>query len=142
MTLKGTMTRDFNKPGRDDVRPFSRPQPSNRPGDERSPRPARPRLNRESVDRAWESGAPAQHADYRTRGNNGNRGQAPRNNWSGNAQNGQNRQGGQYPARNNHPGRPSYGDRPASPRRYDNTTDGNQRPPSRPFDANRRNENS
>jgi len=124
------------------MRPSSREQSSSRNGDERSPRPARPRLNRETVDRAWESGAPAQHADYRTRGNNGNRGQAPRNNWNGNAQNGQNRQGGQYPARNN---RPSYGDRPAGPRRFDGPANGNQRPPSRPFDANstnRRYENS
>jgi hypothetical protein len=127
------MTRDFNNQRRDDMRPSSREQSSSRNGDERSPRPARPRLNRESVDRAWESGAPAQHADYRTRGNNGNRGQAPRNNWNGNSQNGQGRQGGQYPARNN---RPSYGDRPAGPRRFDGPANGNQRPPSRPFDAN------
>ncbi len=133
------------------MRPSSREHSSSRGGDERSPRPARPRLNRESVDRAWESGAPSRHADYRTRSNNGNRGQAPRNNWNGNSQNGQNRPGGQYPARNNyngHPDRPSYGDRPAGPRRFDTPTGGNQRPPSRPFDsnnansANRRNENS
>ena len=136
------MTRDFNNQRRDDVRPSSREQSSSRHGDERSPRPARPRLNRESVDRAWESGAPAQHADYRTRGNNGNRGQAPRNNWNGNSQNGQSRQGGQYPARNN---RPSYGDRTAGPRRFDGPANGNQRSSSRPFDANntnRRYENS
>jgi hypothetical protein len=130
------MTRDFNNQRRDDMRPSSREQSSSRNGDERSPRPARPRLNRETVDRAWESGAPTQHADYRTRGNNGNRGQAPRNNWNGNSQNGQNRQGGQYPARNN---RPSYGDRPAGPRRFDGPANGNQRPSSRPFDANNSN---
>lgn len=127
------MTRDFNNQRRDDMRPSSREQSSSRNGDERSPRPTRPRLNRETVDRAWESGAPAQHADYRTRGNNGNRGQAPRNNWSGNSHNGPNRQGGQYPARNN---RPSYGDRPADPRRFDGPANGSQRPSSRPFDAN------
>ena len=80
-TPKGIMTRDFNKQRRDDMRPSSREQSSNRYGDERSPRPARPRLNRKSVDRAWESGAPSHHADYRTRSNNGNRGQAPRNDW-------------------------------------------------------------
>ena len=138
------MTRDFNKQRRDDMRPSSREQSSSRYGDERSPRPARPRLNRETVDRAWESGAPSRHADYRTRSNNGNRGQAPRNNWRDDQQNGQNRQGGQYPTRNS---RPSYGDRPgdrpASPRRFDHTTHGsqgyqsNQRPPSRPFNADR-----
>ncbi len=128
------------------MRPSSREQSSSRNGDERSPRPARPRLNRESVDRAWESGAPSHHADYRTRSNNGNRGQAPRNDWRNDrpsGQFGQNRQGGQYPARNS---RPSYGDRPgegpSGPRRFDNTSNGNrsyqsnQRPPSRPFNGN------
>ncbi len=129
------------------MRPSSREQSSSRYGDERSPRPARPRLNRETVDRAWESGAPSHHADYRTRSNNGNRGQAPRSNWRDdqhNGQSGQNRQGGQYPARNS---RPSYGDRPGDgptgPRRFDNTTNGsqgyqsNQRPPARPFNGDR-----
>ncbi len=129
------------------MRPSSREQSSSRNGDERSPRPARPRLNRESVDRAWESGAPSHHADYRTRSNNGNRGPAPRNDWRNdrpNGQFGQNRQGGQYPARNT---RPSYGDRPgdgpSGPRRFDSTSNGNrsyqsnQRPPSRPFNGNR-----
>lgn len=141
------MTRDFNKQRRDDMRPSFREQSSSRNGDERSPRPARPRLNRESVDRAWESGAPSRHADYRTRSTNGNRGQAPRNNWRDDQHNGQfgpNRQGGQYPARNS---RPSYGDRPGNgpsgPRRFDTTSNGNrsyqsnQRPPSRPFNGNR-----
>lgn len=141
------MTRDFNKQRRDDMRPSSREQSSSRTGDERSPRPAQPRLNRETVDRAWESGAPAKHADYRTRSNNGNRGPAPHNNWRDDRQNGQfgqNRQGGQYPTRNS---RPPYGerseDRQSSPRRFDNTTNGpqgyqsNQRPPSRPFNADR-----
>src|SRR5712691_2984937 len=84
--LKGNMTRDYNKQPRDDMRPSSRNQSSNRPGDERSPRPARPRLNRETVDRAWESGAPAQHADYRTRSSSNNSGQPPRNNWRNNQQ--------------------------------------------------------
>ncbi|MHB8596085.1 MAG: hypothetical protein ACYDER_04660 [Ktedonobacteraceae bacterium] len=141
------MTRDFNKQRRDDMRPSSREQSSSRNGDERSPRPARPRLNRESVDRAWESGAPSHHADYRTRSNNGNRGQASRNDWRNarpSGQFGQNSQGGQYPARNS---RPSYGDRPGNgpsgPHRFDNTSNGNhgyqsnQRPPSRPFNGNR-----
>ncbi len=61
------MTRDFNKQKRDDSRPSFRNQSPNRNRDERSPRPARPRLNRETVDRAWESGAQQQHADYRPR---------------------------------------------------------------------------
>ncbi len=61
------MTRDFNKPKRDDSNPSFRNSSPNRNRDERSPRPARPRLNRETVDRAWESGAQQQHADYRPR---------------------------------------------------------------------------
>ncbi len=87
------MTRDYNKQPRDDVRSSSRGQSPNRTGEERTPRPPRPRLNRETVDRAWESGAPTQHADYRTRSSNG---QPSRNNWRNNqpsehssAQNGQ-----------------------------------------------------
>jgi hypothetical protein len=62
------MTRNFKQHGRDDERPFSRNTPSGRFEGERSPRPARPRLNRESVDRAWENGARQQHPDYRPRG--------------------------------------------------------------------------
>ncbi len=65
------MTRHFNEQRREDVRPSSRRQPSGRYGEERSPRPARPRLNREAVDRGWESGARRDHADYHPRQNNG-----------------------------------------------------------------------
>ncbi len=71
------MTREFNKQWRDDSRPSFRNKSPGRYGDERSPRPARPRLSRETVDRAWESGAQHSHADYRPRSN----GQSPRNNW-------------------------------------------------------------
>src|SRR5579859_7226367 len=73
------MTKEFNKQQRNDSRPsFRKPSPG-RYGDERSPRPARPRLNRETVDRAWENGAPQNHADYRGSRNNNNRsGQPPR----------------------------------------------------------------
>jgi hypothetical protein len=73
------MTREFNKQRRDDVRPSSRNSSSGRYGEERSPRPARPRLNRKTVDRAWESGAGPNHADYRPRTNNN--GQASRQGW-------------------------------------------------------------
>ncbi len=55
------MTRDFNKQRRDNERPYSRHSSSSRYGEERSPRPARPRLNRETVDRAWENGARPNH---------------------------------------------------------------------------------
>src|SRR5205814_5883063 len=64
------MTRDFDKQRRDDVRPSSRNSSSNRNREERPSRPPRPRPTRESVDRAWESGASHEHADYRTRSNN------------------------------------------------------------------------
>ena len=73
------MTRDFSKQRRDDERPSSRNSSSGRYGEERSPRPARPRLNRASVDRAWENGAPQNHADYRGSRNN-RHGQPPRDN--------------------------------------------------------------
>lgn len=64
------MTRDFNEQRRHDRYSSSRHQPSGRYGEERTPRPARPRLNRQTVDRGWESGARRDHADYRTRSNN------------------------------------------------------------------------
>ena len=64
------MTRNFNEHQRYDGHPSSRNQSSGRHGEERPPRPARPRLNRQTVDRAWESGARRDHADYRTRSNN------------------------------------------------------------------------
>jgi|SRR5579859_1835170 len=76
------MTRDYNKQRRDDMRPPSRNQPPGRPGDKSFQRPARPRLNRETVDRAWESGANTQHADYRTRSSSGGYRQSSRNNQS------------------------------------------------------------
>src|SRR5260370_30416906 len=85
--LKGNMTRDYNNQPRDDMHTSSRNQSSNKPGDEQSPRPARPRLNRQTVDRAWESGAPNKHADYRPR-SGGYNGHPPRKNWRNKQQNG------------------------------------------------------
>ncbi len=73
------MTREFNKQRRDDSRPPSRRPTSNGYGDARSSRPARPRLNRETVDRAWETGANPNHADYQPRSQRDPRGQPPRN---------------------------------------------------------------
>ena len=54
------------------MRPYVRKQPPRRPGEERFARPGpdRPRLNRETVDRAWENGAQINHADYHSRSNN------------------------------------------------------------------------
>ena len=64
------MTRNYDSQRRDDTRPSSRNQSSGGYGESRPPRPARPRLNRETVDRAWENGAPRNHADYHTRQTN------------------------------------------------------------------------
>ncbi|GAC1401398.1 MAG: hypothetical protein NVSMB49_15760 [Ktedonobacteraceae bacterium] len=66
-------------------------------------------MNRETVDRAWESGAPQQHADYRPRTDGGQaRPQGQRNgNWSRNSHNqpsgysSQNGRGGSRPYNNN-----------------------------------------
>ncbi len=113
------MTRDFNKQQRDDERPSFRNKPSNKYGEERSPRPARPRLNRETVDRAWESGAQTQHHDYRPRSTNGQptRNGQPTNRYS------------EYSSRDNSNGnRPPYGNRSESSRPpYGNRSEG--RPP-------------
>src|SRR5207302_84333 len=79
------MTKNFDKQPRDDERPYSRNSSSGRNGEERSPRPARPRLNRNAVDRAWENGARQNHADYRARSPRSTQhGQPPRDNWRSN----------------------------------------------------------
>jgi hypothetical protein len=75
------MTRDFNKQQRNDryayQAPYQHPSfrstpsnsvPSNRHGNGRPLRSSRPRLNRETVDRAWREGAQHSHADYHPRG--------------------------------------------------------------------------
>jgi hypothetical protein len=67
------------------MRPSSRNQPPARRGDTSAPRSGRPRLNRETVDRAWESGATRNDPDYHPRSNTR---PAPRNNWQQNSQNG------------------------------------------------------
>jgi hypothetical protein len=113
------MTREFNKQRRDAMRPSSRRTSSSRHGDGRPARPARPRLNRETVDRAWESGAQQQHADYRPRSSNG---PSPRrhNNQRSEYSSSQNSRGGN--------------------RSYGNQQD--QRPRSRSFDSDRRTSDS
>lgn len=130
------MTRDFNKQRRDDVRPSSRNYSSGRYGEERSPRPARPRLNRATVDRGWETGAQQQHADYRTRNrNSGNAGQPSRDY-------GQRGQQSDRPTaqqgRNNN-GRRPYENRQGNYRYDDRSPNGNRGPRSRSFDSGRDN---
>ena len=123
------MTRDYNKSPRDDTRSSSRGHSPNRAGDDRSPRPHRPRLSRETVDRAWESGAPAQHADYRTRSSNG---QPSR--WRNN------RQSEHSPAQYGR--RPNgtfgtYGNQQGNQRSFERTSNGNYGSRPRSFDTGR-----
>ena len=116
------MTRDFNKQNRDDSRSSFRNNSSNRYGEERSPRPPRARLNRETVDRAWENGAPSLHADYRARNSNG---QPPRNNWRSNQNSSSNAPGGNraYGTRQN-----NYRDNSQDSERRSNNGYANPRP--------------
>lgn len=133
---KGHMTRDFDKQRRDDMRPSSRNYSSGRYGEERPPRPARPRLNRAAVDRGWETGAQQNHADYRPRSrNNGNAGQPARDY-------------GRHNQQFDHPsaqkGRNPNGRRPYENRqdnyRHDNRSAGSNRGPrARSYDSDRRN---
>ncbi|MDQ6661445.1 MAG: hypothetical protein M3Z24_10820 [Chloroflexota bacterium] len=120
------MTRDFNKQRRDDTRPSSRNQSPNRRGPEQPSRPARPRLNREMVDRGWETGAPSRHADYRAANNNGR----PARNTQWNNRSSDNN------------GRNSYGNRQENNRGFERTPNGprpsfgpqsSHSPQSRPF---------
>ncbi len=65
------MTKNFKKQQRENERPYSRNSSSSRYGEERSPRPAKPRLSRDMVDRGWENGARRDHPDYHARSNHG-----------------------------------------------------------------------
>ena len=113
------MTRNYDSQRRDDTRPSPRNQSSGRYGDSRPPRPARPRLNRETVDRAWENGAPRDHADYHPRQTN-ERSSSQRPPYG--------RDGNAPPPNSRRPysqGRGSTG--------YDNQGRGDGRPSSRPY---------
>jgi hypothetical protein len=124
------MTKDYNKQPHDDTRSSYRGQSPNRAGEERTPRPPRPRLNRATVDRAWETGAPAQHADYRVRSGNG---QPSRNGWrKDQPSEHSSAQPGRRPYEANRPNRP-YGNQ----RDFERTPNGNVGSHPRSFDANR-----
>ena len=97
------MTRDFKNQRREDRRPDSRGSSSRRFGEERPSRPARPRLNRDMVDRAWENGARQNHADYRTRSESNSH--PPRDNRR------PNQHSNRYSAQNSSNGRKPYGNR-------------------------------
>lgn len=107
------MTRDFNNQRREEERPDSRSSSSRRYGEERTPRPARPRLNRDMVDRAWENGARQNHADYRTRSDNNSH--PPRDNRQ------RNQYSDQSPAQNSRNYRKPYGNRQDSYRPGEHT---------------------
>ena len=126
------MTRQFSKHERDDERPRSRNSSSGSYGEERSPRPARPRLNRDTVDKAWENGARQHHSDYRARDTRG--GQPPRENWRGPRRSGQ---PSAYNGRNNNTGnnRAPYGNRSSDYRRGEQSPDRYHGSRPRPFES-------
>ena len=61
------MTKNFSNQRRDGMPPSSRNSSSGGYREDQSSRPARPRLSRDAVDRAWENGATRTYADYRPR---------------------------------------------------------------------------
>ena len=127
------MTRDFNKQRRENERPYSHSSSSRRYGEERSPRPARPRLNREIVDRAWENGARQNHADYRAR--NDSQSQSPRDSRQ------RNRLSDQSSAQNSRNQRKPYGNRQDSKQRGERAAHSNQGSQPRSFESGMRNFN-
>jgi hypothetical protein len=131
------MTRNFDKHRRDDERPDSRNSSSGRYGEERPPRPARPRLNRNVVDRAWESGARPNHADYHTRSphgpHNAQHSQPSRDNWRNQQQSDQpSAQSGRDNRRPHKPYKP-YGNRQDENRHSERAP--NRYQGSRPFES-------
>src|SRR5258708_3276063 len=118
------MTRDFKKQRRDNERPYSRNSSSSRYGEERSPRPARPRLNRDMVDRAWENGARRDHPDYHAQRSDQN--QSPRDN----------RQRYQQPtAQNSRNNRRPYGNRQDGYRPGERNTNSRDGARPRPYES-------
>jgi hypothetical protein len=122
------MTRDLNKQWRDDQRPSFRNTSSNPRGDERFSRPARPRLSREVVDRAWKDGAQPHHSDYHPR--TSNRPYTP---------NGRNGQRSEYSPSQSRPGNNRFnGNRRDNTQRFERPFSNYQDPRSRSFEADRR----
>jgi len=120
------MTRDFNNQRREYPQSDSRSSSSRRYGEERSSRPARPRLNRDMVDSAWENGARQNHADYRTRSDSNSH--PPRDN----------RRPNQYSAQNSTNGRKPYGNRQDSYRPGERSPRSNNGPRPRSFESSMR----
>ena len=124
------MTRDFNNQRREDPRSDSRSSSSRRYGEERSSHPARPRLNRDMVDRAWENGARQNHADYRTRSESNSH--PPRDNRR------PNQYSNQFSAQNSTNGRKPYGNRQDSNRPAERSPQSNKGPRPRSFESSMR----
>jgi hypothetical protein len=119
------MTRELNKQWRDDQRPSFRNTSSNSRGDERFSRPARPRLNREVVDRAWKDGAQPHHSDYHPRTSN-----RPY------AQNGRNGQRSEYSSSQSRPGHNNFNsNRRDNAQRFERPSSNYQDPRSRSFES-------
>jgi len=124
------MTRDYNNQRREDSRSDSRGSSSGRFEGERSSRPARPRLNRDMVDRAWENGARQNHPDYRTRSdsktplNRDNRRPAQQTN--------------RHPAQTNSNGRKPYANRQDNYRPGERSPRSNNGPRPRTFESSMR----
>src|SRR2546429_9498427 len=121
------MTRDFNNQRREYPQSDSRGSSSRRFEKERPSRPARPRLNRDMVDRAWENGARQNHADYRSRDDTRN--QQPRDNKR------RNQYSDQPSAQNSRNNRKPYGNRQNNYRDSERTSQSNSGPRPRSYES-------
>src|SRR5579859_4504882 len=135
---KGNMTREFNQKQRYDSRPSYRgPSSNNRYGAEQPSGPTRPRLNRTTVDRAWENGAPHRHADYKPRNpneagtNQTNYGPNSQRNWRKAQPSGHSPQDNTFHERGDSKRPSQYHDAHTQPHRSDNPSNGYQGPRSR-----------
>jgi len=124
------MTRDFNNQRREDPQPDSRGSSSRRFEEERPSRPARPRLNRDMVDRAWENGARQNHADYRSRSDSNTN--STRDNRR------PNQHTNRYPAQTGSNGRKPYGNRQDNYRPGERPPRSNNGPRPRNFESSMR----
>jgi len=124
------MTRDFNNQRREYPQSDSRGSSSRRFEEERPSRPARPRLNRGMVDRAWENGARQNHADYRTRSDS--KTQSTRDNRR------PNQHTNRYSAQTTNNGRKPYGKRQDNHRPGEQSPQSNNRSQPRTFESNMR----
>ena len=124
------MTRDFNNQRREDPQSDSRGSSSRRFEEERPSRPARPRLNRDMVDRAWENGARQNHADYRTRSDSNSH--PPRDNRR------PDQHTNRYSAQTSSNGRKPYGNRQDNYRPGERSPRSNNGPRPRTFESSMR----